>query len=79
MIEARVRDDGKRRSLIDLDAYKEMLELHNYILNIQVEPPEKYAEIRRDQGLETTMYFHEMCSEKNITDSRVEKMAARAC
>ena len=34
MIEARVRDDGKRRSLIDLDAYREMLELHNYILNI---------------------------------------------
>lgn len=39
MIEAREREDGKRPSLIDLDAYKEMLELHEYILNITVEPP----------------------------------------
>ena len=39
MIEAREREDGRRPSLIDLDAYKEMLELHEYILNITVEPP----------------------------------------
>ena len=79
MIEARNREDGKRVSLIDIDAYKEMEDLHNFILNITVEPPEKYAKRRIEEGLQSTMSFYDLCSQYNITDARVEKMAARAC
>ena len=46
MIEARDREDGKRASLIDIDAFREMQNLHSFILNITIEPPEKYAQSR---------------------------------
>ena len=46
VIEARDREDGKRASLIDIDAFREMQNLHSFILNITIEPPEKYAQSR---------------------------------
>ena len=79
MIEAKDRDDVVRPSLIDLDAYKEMLELHNYILNITFEAPEQYKEKLAEPNKEIKFYLNETCSLKNITDARVEKMAARGC
>ena len=48
MIEARERDDGVRPSLIDLDAFREMVQLHEYILNITVDTPSKVADMRRE-------------------------------
>ena len=52
MIEARERDDGVRPSLIDLDAFREMVKLHEYILNITVDTPSKVADMRRKEGLD---------------------------
>ena len=40
LIEAKDRDDGVRPSVIDIDAYKEMLQLHEFILNMEVETPQ---------------------------------------
>ena len=52
IIEARKRSDGVTPSLIDLEAYNEMLELHSFIINnITVEPPEDYAKKRVSQGM----------------------------
>ena len=79
MIEAKDRDDGVRPSLIDLDAYKEMLELHNYILNITFEAPEQYKERLEEPDKEIKFLFNDTCSQGNITDARVEKMAERGC
>ena len=57
-----------------------MLDLQSFIMNnITVEPPKDYADKRVAQGLPTYMTFYELCRQKNVTDSRVEKMAARAC
>ena len=39
LIEAKERDDGVRPSVIDIDAFKEMLELHEFILQIEMLTP----------------------------------------
>ena len=47
LIEAKERDDGVRPSLIDIDAYKEMVQLHEFIINMKVKTPQQVAETRR--------------------------------
>ena len=52
---------------------------HNYILNITFEAPEQYKERLEEPDKEIKFLFNDTCSQGNITDARVEKMAERGC
>ena len=40
IVEAKVGDDGKRGSLLSLEAFQAMIDFHDFVLNITSEAPE---------------------------------------
>ena len=68
IVEAKERDDGERRSLISLEAFQEMINFNEFVLNISTPTPEGKM-----------VSYYDLCRRKNITDDLVEKYAAKAC
>ena len=73
IVEAKKRPGDKRQTLFTLDHFNALIELDEFIYNLQA-PPEMAAELNR-----TSISFFDICTRENITDDYIQYLADTNC